>query len=310
MANPATATQSAPAENDDLIRRDITFTSRDGLRLYAHAVEPKRQSQHTVLCLPGLTRNSRDFTSLAETLARRGHRVISVDYRGRGRSDHDSDWRNYSPFIEALDITDLAAREHEAAVHIVGTSRGGLIAMILAALRPTMMLSVVLNDIGPRIEPDGLARIIGYVGRIPAPLDWNDAARTVADINSRDFPAVSAEEWGVLARQWFNDSHGRPIAGYDPALARALTASRAMIPEMWPQFRALGKFPILVIRGENSDLLSAETVAKMCRLHPDPRAIEVPGEGHAPLLRDALSQSAIGDFLGDVDRKLGVGRAH
>ncbi|MEL7543692.1 MAG: alpha/beta fold hydrolase, partial [Pseudomonadota bacterium] len=265
---------------------------------------------HTVLCLPGLTRNSRDFTRLAETLASNGHRVISVDYRGRGRSEHDTDWRNYSPFIEALDITDLVAREHEAAVHIVGTSRGGLIAMILAALRPTMMLSVTMNDIGPRIEANGLARIVGYVGRIPAPIDWADAARTVADINGRDFPNVSAAEWDVLARQWFNDSHGRPVAGYDPALARALTASNSVIPEMWPQFRALARFPLLVVRGDNSDLLSAETVAKMCRLHPDARSIEVPGEGHAPLLRDDYSQNAITKFLRDVDRKLGVAWAH
>ncbi|MEL6421744.1 MAG: alpha/beta hydrolase, partial [Pseudomonadota bacterium] len=127
----------------------IYFTSRDGLRLHAVERRPARVSGRPVICLPGLTRNARDFTALADALAAAGHRVICVDYRGRGASDNDPDWRNYTPFIEALDVTDLMARAHIEAAHIVGTSRGGLITMILGALRPTALLSVTFNDIGP-----------------------------------------------------------------------------------------------------------------------------------------------------------------
>ncbi|MGI9405189.1 MAG: alpha/beta fold hydrolase [Hyphomicrobiaceae bacterium] len=285
-------------------RRDIFFTSRDGLRLHARSFDPSEITDFPVICLPGLTRNSRDFTTLADALAEAGHRVIAVDYRGRGKSEYDSDWRNYSPFMEALDVTDLMARESISQAHFIGTSRGGLICMILASMRPTGLLSVVMNDIGPVIEREGLARIIGYVGRTPHPIDWNDAARLVREINNRDFNGVQESEWLAVAQQWFNDDNGRPIQGYDSRLAKAVTnvdLDRAL-PELWPQFRAMQRYPLLIIRGENSDILSAKTVEKMCRLHPGAQTMVVPGQGHAPLLRDTASISAVISFLEHQDR--------
>jgi len=279
--------------------RDVYFTSRDGLRLHARSYDPVSVTDYPVICLPGLTRNARDFTHLAEQLCEAGHRVLCVDYRGRGLSEHDTDWKNYSPFMEALDLTDLMAREMIHRAHIVGTSRGGLIAMIMAALRPTALRSIVLNDIGPVIEADGLARIIGYAGRVPEPVDWDDAANIVRDINARDFPNVSDSEWRVLAEQWFNDSNGRPVPGYDKSIAKAVTNVDldSGPPELWPQFNAMRRFPLMIVRGENSDILSAETAAQMCRLHPDAEMVEVPGQGHAPLLRDAPTVNAIVHFL-------------
>lgn len=279
--------------------RDVFFTSRDGLRLHARSYDPVEVTDYPVICLPGLTRNARDFELLAETLCAAGHRVLSVDYRGRGLSEFDTDWKNYSPFMEALDLTDLMAREMVHKAHIVGTSRGGLIAMILGAMRPTALLSIVLNDIGPVIEARGLARIIGYAGRIPAPVDWDDATRIVKDIGQRDFPAIEDAEWRVVAEQWFNEVNGRPVAGYDKAIARAVTNVDldSAPPELWPQFNALRRFPLMVVRGANSDILSSETVEKMCRLHPSAVRVDVPGQGHAPLLRDEATIGAIVSFL-------------
>ncbi len=284
---------------DASLWRDVFFTSRDGLRLHARSYDPEVVTNYPVVCLPGLTRNARDFEMLCDALCAAGHRVLAVDYRGRGQSDHDTDWKNYSPFMEALDLTDLMAREMVHKAHVVGTSRGGLIAMILGAMRPTALMSVVLNDIGPVIEADGLARITGYAGRIPDPVDWNDATRIVKDIGQRDFPDIDESEWRVVAEQWFNDVNGQPVSGYDKAIARAVTNVDldSAPPELWPQFNALRRFPLMVIRGENSDILSVATLDKMCRLHPGTVRVDVKGQGHAPLLRDAPTIEAIVAFL-------------
>lgn len=284
--------------------RDVFFTSRDGLRLHARSYDPTAVNDYPVICLPGLTRNARDFHRLATALCDAGHRVLAVDYRGRGLSEHDSDWKNYSPFMEALDLTDLMAREMVHQAHIVGTSRGGLITMIMAAMRPTALRSIVMNDIGPVLEADGLARIVGYAGRTPDPFDWEDATRIVKDIGRRDFPHFDDAEWRAIAEQWFNDRNGHPVPGYDKAIARAVTNVDldSGPPELWPQFNALRRFPLMVIRGENSDLLSEGTVRKMCRLHPNSHRLDVPGQGHAPYLRDAQSISAIVEFLAREDK--------
>ncbi len=286
--------------------KDVYYTSRDGLRLHARHYPAEGSSRRPVLCLPGLTRNARDFHRLASFLAdplRHRRDVYCVDYRGRGASQYDPDWRNYSPFIEALDVLDLVtiAGLHDAA--IIGTSRGGLIAMIMAVLRPTSVGAVVFNDIGPVLEREGLTRIIGYVGRVPIPANWEEAAALVRDMNKRYFPAIEDEEWMEIARQWFNDENGQPTNAYDKALSRSISMLDVEqgIPEMWPQFMALTRVPLLVLRGEHSDILSEETVREMAVRHPDMRAVTIPGQGHAPLLRDPESISVVANFLAETD---------
>ncbi len=286
--------------------RDIFYTCRDGLRLYARHYPAAGSARRPVVCLAGLTRNARDFHMLSARLAdARGHRrdVYCLDMRGRGRSEHDPDWKNYTPLIEALDVLDFLTREGLHDVTVIGTSRGGLIAMVLAVMRPTVLGAVVLNDIGPVVERNGLARIAGYVGRIPLPASWEEATGLVREMSRRQFPAVKDEEWTEIAKAWYNDSNGLPTPSYDPAIANSIRIADigSEQPEMWDQFAALTRIPAMVIRGESSDLLAPETVARMAKIHPDLVAITVPKQGHAPLLRDEPTMAAIAEFLSASD---------
>jgi pimeloyl-ACP methyl ester carboxylesterase len=259
-----------------------------------------------VICLPGLTRNSRDFHTLATFLSRYAEKprdVYCFDYRGRGRSQYDRHWRNYVPYIELLDTLDFLTINGLHKVGIVGTSRGGIVAMLMAALRPTAMGPVVLNDIGAVIETRGLARIINYVRRMPNPKSWPDAIMIVREINERAFPNLTDAEWEEMARAIFDERKGRPVRAYDRRLARAvggIDLSRP-VPDLWPQFIALGQVPALVIRGANSDVLSAETLEAMIERHPNLRTITVPDQGHAPLLKDHDTVEAIASFFAAND---------
>ena len=284
---------------------DVTITSRDGLRLYGrHYKAVSGAVRRPVLCLAGLTRNSRDFEKLAEALSKQGpssRDVFTFDCRGRGQSEHASNWKDYAVPIEMLDVQDFMASRHLHAAAIIGTSRGGLIAMLLAAVQPSLVGPVVLNDIGPVIGAEGLARISGYVGSTPTPRNWDDAARQLAQANAEHFPAIGREEWMAVAKQMFNDKDGRPSLGYDPNLARTLSVTDGAVPELWPQFMALKRNPCLVVRGSQSDILSAETSAKMVARHPDCREFLVEGQGHAPLLRDQATINEIQKFLAATD---------
>jgi pimeloyl-ACP methyl ester carboxylesterase len=287
---------------------DIHYTSRDGLRLYARHYPVPGSLRRPAVCLPGLTRNSRDFHDLATVLARQdetGRDVFCLDYRGRGRSEHDANWKNYSILVELNDTLDFMTMKGLDRAAIIGTSRGGLITMLMAVLRPSAIGVAVLNDIGPVIEREGLARIIAYVGRVPLPANWQEATELVHEMNKRQFTAVPAGDWETIARQLFNDDNGLPASAYDPMLAKAISMMDGPTPELWPQFAALTHVPALVIRGENSDILSPRTVAEMSARHPRLTAVTVRGEGHAPLLRDASSISAVADFLARTD-----GEAH
>jgi pimeloyl-ACP methyl ester carboxylesterase len=279
---------------------DIHFTSRDGLRLYGRHYAAQGSIRRPVLCLAGLTRNSRDFHDLATVLSDpRGHRrdVFTLDSRGRGRSSHAPDPTTYAIPNELADVLDFMTLNslHDAA--IVGTSRGGLLAMIMAAQRPAAIGAVILNDIGPVIEREGLARIIAYVGRVPVPATWQEAADLVRSMNERGFPAIPRDLWEDIARQWFNEADGRPAPGYDPRLSESLVLGEGPLPDIWPQFMALKNVPVMAIRGATSDLFSAATLQEMQRRHPQLEALTVAGEGHAPMLKDAQTIGAIYDFL-------------
>lgn len=283
---------------------DISFSARDGLRLHARHYPAPASARRPVLCLAGLTRNARDFHDLATALAGPGEttrEVYALDSRGRGRSEHDRDWNNYSLAVELNDALDFMAMKglHDAAV--IGTSRGGLLAMLMSVMRPTTVGAVVLNDVGPVLEREGLARIVAYVGRMPLPKDWGEAAELVREMNRRHFPAVPDAQWEEFAHAWFNEENGLPTPGYDANISRALSFTDGPIPEMWPQFGALSRVPVLAIRGETSDLLSEKTLAEMRARHPRLTTLTVPGQGHAPLLKDAATISAIAEFLATTD---------
>ena len=283
---------------------DIYFTSRDGLRLYARHYPVPGSARRPAVCLAGLSRNSRDFHDLAVALARPdegGRDVYCLDYRGRGRSQNDPDWRNYSILAELNDALDFMTMRglHNAAM--IGTSRGGLITMLMGVLRPGAIGAVVLNDIGPVIEPEGLARIVAYIGRVPLPATWREAAELVAEMHRRQFPAVTAQQWAEFARQVFNDDNGLPAPSYDPNLSKAISLVPADLPDLWPQFVALSHAPTLVLRGENSDVLSAKTLSEMQLRHPRLDAVTVKGQGHAPLLKDAPTITAVSQFLAQAD---------
>jgi len=283
---------------------DIHYTSRDGLRLYARHYAAPGSTLRPVVCLAGLTRNCRDFHDLATALAvpdETGRDVYAIDYRGRGRSQSDVDWKNYSILVELNDVLDFMTMKCLDRAAVIGTSRGGLIAMLMAVLRPNAMGAAVLNDIGPVIERDGLSRIIAYVGRVPLPADWKEATELVTEMNRRQFTAVSPQQWEEFARAVFNDDNGLPAPGYDPGLAKAVSMMDGPMPELWPQFTALAHVPLLGLRGEHSDILSERTFAEMRARHPRMTAVTVHGQGHAPLLMDAASIGAIADFLARSD---------
>ena len=283
--------------------KELSLRVRDGLRLYARHYPAPGSSRTPVLCLAGLTRNSRDFHDLASYLSQgaRARPVYTLDYRGRGKSDWDRNWKNYAVPVEALDVIDFLAFADLKEVAVIGTSRGGLVAMLMAAAQPSSISLLVLNDIGSVIERDGLMRIASYVGRVPLPRDWAEATNIARDVNKRSFPEIEERVWEEIARQWYNEKRGKPAPGYDPMLRNALSVLDGPVPELWPQFEALTRIPVLVVRGENSDILSARTIERMAERHSALEQFTVPKQGHAPLLKDRATQDAIAMFIQRVD---------
>jgi pimeloyl-ACP methyl ester carboxylesterase len=285
---------------------DIFYRSQDDLLLYVRKYGSEDSHGRPLLCLPGLTRNGRDFHDIAVALATHSSHprvVYCLDYRGRGRSEWDKNWRNYSAYVELLDVAAFLTLRDLSHAAIIGSSRGGIIAMMLAVMRPSAIGCLVLNDIGPVIETAGLARIMGYAGKIPVPRDWDEARRVVHDMNKRQFTALDDAGWDTLTRQLFKNVNGRPAASYDPNVGKALSEVDISkpVPTMWEHFDSLRHIPLMVLRGENSDLLSAATVQEMQARHPSLAPVLVRSEGHTPLLLDRFSQRLIADFLVEND---------
>lgn len=299
-APPAATSQSTGAR----LQGDLFYTARDGLKLYARHYPAPHSSRRPLVCLPGITRNSRDFHTIASALsgdAPDARPVYALDLRGRGRSEYDPTGKSYTVGAEMIDVLDFLTFRSLSGAAILGTSRGGLIAMVMASAEPAAIGAVILNDIGPVIEIDGLSRIAGYVGRTPVPHSWADAARIVRDLNARQFTRVTEAGWMELARQFFDEVDGRPVPAYDAKLAGSISALSGPPPAIWPQFEALKHVPAMVLRGENSDLLSAATVEEMRRRHPRITAHTVRWEGHAPLLKDEATIETIAGFLVSAD---------
>ena len=287
--------------------RLIRFHAQDGLMLAARAFGDHQPNRVPILCLAGLSRNSRDFIALGRFFSQdqgQPRQVFALDYRGRGRSGHDRDWRNYTPLTEAHDVMAAAAALGIGEAVLVGTSRGGIISMILGALRPGLMAGVVLNDIGPVIEGTGLVRIKRYLtGNGPVP-SWEAAEQAVRRINSAHFPAVDDDGWQAFTQAIFVEEDGQIRPDFDPKLVNTVRNIdfESSIPMLWPQFESLGGIPVLSIRGENSDILSAATVSEMAARHHHFEQVTVPGQGHAPLLRDTMSLERIKAFALRCDR--------
>jgi len=285
---------------------DHFVTAQDGLRLHVREYGERTARALPVVCLPGLARTTADFDPLAAALAGgrdRPRRVLALDYRGRGLSEHDRDPTRYSIPIELGDVVTVLTARAVASAVFVGTSRGGLIAMALAVARPTMIAGVVLNDIGPVIEPQGLMRIKGYVGKLPQPNSFTEGAEALRRLFGAQFPKLGEADWLALARRTWQERDGRLVLTYDPRLADGLAALAPdqPLPTMWPQFDALAHLPMMIIRGANSDILSAETLVAMQARRRATTVLEIPDQGHAPLLAEPETIARIAAFVAGCD---------
>lgn len=284
---------------------DREWTSAEGLKLYARdypgASGPARLP---VICLHGLTRNSKDFEAVAPYIAASGRRVLAPDVRGRGRSARDPRPMNYQPATYARDILALTEALGVSRAVFVGTSMGGMITMALAALQPRLVAASVLNDIGPEVAKPGLMRIAGYAGGGGAIDTWDDAVAYSRRINETAFPDLGDDEWRAFARRIFRTgADGKPTLDYDPDISAPIKAAgpKALTPKLWPFFRKLAKDrSVLLVRGGRSDLLDLSTVAKMKKAAPDMAYVEAPGVGHAPMLTEPPVKDAIISFLDKV----------
>ncbi len=279
--------------------QDIHYRSADGLKLYARAYGPA-DAAPAVLCMHGLTRNHKDFEPMIAALGPSG-RFIAVDVRGRGRSAWDPDPSRYTPPVYVQDMAALLDHLGLQRVVLAGTSMGGLMAMLMMRTMPERIQGVILNDIGPEVDRKGLARIGGYAGKITPFSSWQEAAQALKAVQGPLFPAFDDRKWLDFARRTFRErDDGSIIADYDPAIAQSLGKVRTGPLArflMWRLFSHMKKRPLLIVRGENSDILSPATLARMLRRHPDSQAVTVSGTGHAPILDEPEAVAAIGAFL-------------
>ena len=266
-----------------------------------------RSKAIAVVCLPGLTRTTEDFIALAPALAcgNPTRHVIAIDSRGRGLSEYDPNPKNYSLAVELADVITVLTTLQIGSAVFFGSSRGGILTMLLAAAHPEMIAGAVLHDIGPVIESDGVARIKSYVGKLREPRNLEEGADILRELFGARFPKLTAEQWLTATRRTWNQRGGKQVLTYDPALSEALADFNIEhpLPPLWKEFEGLARVPVLVIRGENSDILSTATVAEMQARHPNLEALEVADQGHVPLLDDFDLINRISAFVRRCDDK-------
>ncbi|MCC5997372.1 MAG: alpha/beta hydrolase [Oceanicaulis sp.] len=280
-----------------------TFTAPDGVKTW-YRLYDAGSDRLPVLCMHGLTRNSRDFEAVIPSITAAGRSVIAVDVRGRGNSDYDPNPENYNPGVYAQDMFGVLRQEGWDRVLALGTSMGGLMTKIMAAARPDLIAGAVINDIGPEIDPAGLKRIQGYVGGAGGPFeDWTAAAEAVRAINATAFPKETGGAfWLAFARRTCREIEGgRVVFDYDTAISQVARTGNVAPPDLWPYFDALAPSPILLVRGALTDLLAMSCVEEMRRRAPRMAYAEVPDVGHAPLLTEPEAASAIEAFLAGLD---------
>lgn len=283
-----------------------TYAGTDGLTLYARDYGSHLENTVPIVCLPGLTRNSRDFHPLALFLLRDAEnprRVLTLDYRGRGSSARDDNKANYNLVLEAQDVLAACQAFGIERADFIGTSRGGLTLHLLAGMQPALLRRLVLNDIGPRIEAEGLKQIRQYLSRRHIPADWASAAAALKSIHGPAFPILGDNDWADMARALYAERDGIIEADFDWAIAEQLQAADLdqPLPDLWTQFDQMAPMPLLVVRGEHTALLSADTVTEMQRRHPNATLLTATGQGHAPLLHIAGIAPAIAAFLNAAD---------
>lgn len=297
--SPTRPHPTSPADRPALPdRRDIFYESEDGLRLYAADYGPE-DAPLTVLCMHGLTRNHKDFEPMIAGLGL-PYRFIAVDVRGRGLSDRDPN-RKYSPDVYVRDMFALLDKLGIQKAALIGTSMGGLMAMLMSKVAKERILGVVLNDIGPAVDPAGLHRIASYTSGVRTFPDWDSAAAAIADTQKALFPEFGADDWMDFTRRTCREAEDGSVEfDYDPAITENMAAA---IPGwrtrflMWRLFGSMKQIPLLVTRGEASDILSPKTARRMCRRHKAARLATIPNRGHTPMLSEPEALSAISDFL-------------
>ena len=288
--------------------RDYFVTAQDGLRLHVREWGPRTSAALPVVCLPGLARTTADFEALAQALATNGQpgrRLLALDSRGRGKSDYDSTAANYTLATELADLLAVLTATGIGEAVFVGTSRGGILTMLLGPTRPMAIAGCVLNDIGPVIEPTGLARIRSYVGKLPQPPSFAAAAENLALLFGNQFPKLTGRDWLAFAHRTFKQAGERIVPDYDPQLATILAQVdvEQPPPPLWKEFDSLAGLPMMIIRGSNSDILSTATVAAMRERRSELEVLEVPDQGHAPLLAEPETIRRIADFVQVCDAR-------
>ena len=279
---------------------DGYWWSKDGLRLhYRDYAGPA--DKPPVICFPGLTRNARDYETLAERLLG-GWRVIAVEFRGRGESGYAKDPMTYVPLVYLQDVEALLVELGIPKFVAVGTALGGIVTMLLAATGAARLAGVVLNDVGPELDPAGLARIRTYVGKSVWYPTWMHAARGLAEANGEVYPGYGVEDWLRMAKRLYRvNSSGRIVLDYDMKIAEPFRVpGNEAGPDMWPTIDALAGRPLLVVRGERSDILSTDTAGRMIARVPGAELVTVPGVGHAPTLDEYEAVAGIERLLAKV----------
>lgn len=279
---------------------DGYWWSGDGLRLH-YRDYPGDADRPPLLCIPGLTRNARDYEALASRLAG-ARRVIAVDLRGRGESGFARDPMTYVPLTYLQDLEGLVAELKLDRFVAVGTSLGGILTMLMASTHPERIAGAVLNDVGPEIDPVGLGRIRGYVGKANWHPTWMHAARALAEANGDVYPGYGIEQWlGMAKRLYRLTGAGRIVLDYDMKIAEPFRVpGNEAGPDMWRAFDALKDKPLLVVRGETSDILAAATAEAMCARANRCELATVPATGHAPTLDEPEAVAAIDRLLARV----------
>jgi pimeloyl-ACP methyl ester carboxylesterase len=286
---------------------DYFYDSVDGLRLYCRIFPAQRAVGLPVLCLPGLTRNSRDFVALAAHLSSQ-REVLTADLRGRGRSVWDPDSSHYQLPTYVQDAWSLLESRRLNRVLVVGTSLGALMGMAMAAMKPDRIAGIVLNDAGPEIDPAGLRRIAGYAGKLPPVSSWTEAAAQAKSVYGLALPGLTDADWLDYAHRGYRENAaGIPVPDMDPRIADAFKNPSTAPANLWSVYSQIKDVPLLVIRGALSDLLSAATVARMLREKPDLQHITVANRGHTPLLNEPECLAAIDAFLAQHGGVAGYG---
>jgi pimeloyl-ACP methyl ester carboxylesterase len=277
------------------------LTSDDGLRLHYLDYDAHASDRAPVIFLTGLTRNARDYEDIAPRLAH-NRRVICPDPRGRGLSDYDPNPVNYHPTTHVRDTLKLLDEAGIEKVICIGTSMGGIMSMMMAASTPERIAGIVLNDVGPDVNAEGVARIQSYVGLLEPCADWAAAVDQFKDFNKGEFANLSEEEWERFTRRLYREFEDGKIAfDYDPGIGQNLRQGTAVPPDLWPLYDAASQFPMMVLRGAITDILRIDTVETMKERNPDLTVITVPDRGHTPTMDEPIVVEALESFLAKVD---------